>query len=88
MQAKTKERQIFFLHALLTNSLSVLNESRSDHLYFDWVHGLLFMDLGLTGRKWSHALLIRNEQSDGSSKIHLSSAAINVKSHGEMMMLY
>lgn len=92
MQTKTKQNHFFFsLCALLTYSLSELNESHSDHLISIGraAAGVVFhvlqsdskiMEWGLANKKWSA------KQSDGRGKVHLSSAAINVKFHRGMMV--
>lgn len=90
---RQKKTDFFFPHrASLTNNLSVLNESRSDHLILiGWAaarvvfHGPQSdsekMESGPAKKKWTA------KQSDGGTKVHLSSVAINVKSHEEMMAL-
>lgn len=96
---RDKRRQTLFpspslsLRAPLTNSLSVFNESRSDHLILiGWAAARVVfhgppsnsekMESGPANKKWTA------KQSDGGTGVHLSSVAINVNSHREMMALY
>ena len=83
----------FSLRAPLTNSLSVFNESRSDHLILiGWAAARVVfhgppsnsekMEPGPANKKRTA------KQSDGGTGVHLSSVAINVNSHRGMMALY